>query len=58
MLGDRTGGRWRSAAGNYVARIKADTAVYKGVAPSLLEGSSVQSRKISVEYILLLRFTC
>jgi hypothetical protein len=28
-----------------------------GLPPSLLEGSSVQSRKISVEYILLLLFT-
>jgi hypothetical protein len=52
------GGCWKSAADNNVARIKAGTAVYKGVAFSLLKGSSVQSRKISVEYTLLLPFTC
>jgi hypothetical protein len=52
------GGCWRSAADNNVARIKASTAVYKGVAPSLLKGSSVQSRKISVEYTLLPLPTC
>jgi len=52
------GGCWKSAADNNVARIKAGTAVYKGVASSLLKGSSVQSRKISVEYTLLLPFTC
>jgi hypothetical protein len=58
MSGDRMEGCWRSAADNYVARIKAGTAVYKVVAPSLLKGSSVQSKKISVEYTLLPLFTC
>jgi hypothetical protein len=51
------GGCWRSAADNNVARIKAGTAVYKGVAPSFLKGSSVKSKKISVEYTLLPPFT-
>jgi hypothetical protein len=58
LSGDRMGGCWRGAADNNVARIEAGIAVYKGVTSSLLKESSVQSRKISEKYTLLLLPTC